>query len=679
MTKTFAELEQAVKNGTGLHDLKDQLRDYVYSLSEKAFTKGDAYRDAIKNIAELKKRQDYIKECFLKSIGGLPEPSKDLNAEITGTIQFEGYKVEKIVFTPRENVYATANMYIPDGIIGNKKNAAVIFTCGHWDISKRGEGYQIVCQYLVRAGLIVFALDPVGQGERYSYINTEQKIGPCTMDHDYAGFQCIALGKDITRYFLHDIMRAFDYLASRPEINPDKIGITGTSGGGTQSCMMMLADKRIAAAAPSCFIMNRKQYMKTGQAQDREQIWRGLTEWGIDHEDFVLVMAPKPVMIVTVIQDFFPVEAADRTYNRCARFWEMHGKKDNINFITDDYRHRFTSINAKKAAVFFVKHLLDAEIDPDTFFNDSLIKEVPDDDYKLNCTPTGQVQTSYANSRFIYDENKLELEALIYRQEKERLQGLTEDKLMDKTLSFLRGCIEKNRVPVGSHYLRRWLDEEEGWVMTDKGLAAKGLIWLAQEDVRNTGMAFINKNYIDKKLPVTIMLVEGGTHSITKHLDYIIKTCGRDRVAIIVDVTGIGMTLPRQISFTGDPHEFYGVVYKLNDDLLWLGDSLAALRTFDLLRFIDIIWNDKSFDVLSCGIEIYTHGRYSVYADFAKFIDGGDKISKVISDAPLTSYKDFINERFYERSDIASVILPGLLDYADLDDIRRWNGREDGK
>jgi hypothetical protein len=106
---------------------------------------------------------------------------------------------------------------------------------------------------------------------------------------------------------------------------------------------------------------------------------------------------------------------------------------------------------------------------------------------------------------------------------------------------------------------------------------------------------------------------------------------------------------------------------------LWLDDSLAALRVHNLLRLVDIITNNANgiFDV-GGGIEIYTHGRYSIYADIAKFTDGGESIKKVVSDEPLVSYKDFITNRFYERSDIASVIMPGLLNYADLDDIRQW-------
>ena len=192
----FKKIEQLAKNGTWLYDLKDQLKDYVYGLSDMAFKKGDSDRDAISDRAALEKRQEHIKRSFIGAIGGIPEPSKDINAKLAGTVWFDGYRVEKIIYSPRENVYVTANMYIPDNIEG--KTGAVLFVCGHWKEGKHAGEYQEVCQYLVRAGLVVFAQDPTGQGERFGYIDKksgETKVNPCVEEHDYEGFQCMACGK----------------------------------------------------------------------------------------------------------------------------------------------------------------------------------------------------------------------------------------------------------------------------------------------------------------------------------------------------------------------------------------------------------------------------------------------------------------------------------------------------
>ncbi|MCL2098855.1 MAG: prolyl oligopeptidase family serine peptidase [Oscillospiraceae bacterium] len=640
----FEKIEQIAKNGTSLYDLKDQLRDYVYAASNKAFEKGDADRDAVADAAGIEKRREYIKECFTEAIGGFPEPSKDLSVKITETRRFDGYKVENIIYTPRDNVYVTANMYIPDNITG--KTGAVIFVCGHWEKGKHAEEYQVVCRYLVKAGLIVFAHDPIGQGERVSYINTDPPVNWGVDEHDYAGFQCIAAGKSIARYFVHDTMRALDYLVSRPEVDPEKIGITGNSGGGTQSSLMMLADSgRLAAAAPATFIMNRKYYMKTGQAQDREQIWHGLTARGVDHEDIILSMAPKPVLILGVVHDFFPIEATEKTYRRCRRFWEIYGKRDCLERFYDDCDHHYTRKMAQKSAQFFAKHLLGTEVGE---IDGTGIEAV--DEKLLLCTPTGQVMTSIEGARAVYDEINAELPGLL---------GKRAGKTKEDAVNFLRGRIYKNRTAPDAYFLKRWLSE------TSAGeLRAEGYLWMAQEDIINTALVFTNKEDAGKRLPATVAVWSGGTYNLAEHAEFITDTCNRRRAAIVLDLTGTGMTTQRALNGT-DPLAFYGVMFKLNDDLLWLDDSLTALRTYDLLRFIDILERGDMFD--ADNIEVYSHGRYSVYADIAGFIDG--RIKKVISRDPLTSYREFIKTKFYERSEISSVIMPGLLEYTDLDDM----------
>jgi hypothetical protein len=93
---------------------------------------------------------------------------------------------------------------------------------------------------------------------------------------------------------------------------PRWIGVTGNSRGGTQASLVRLADPRVAAAAPATFIMNRETYQRTGQPQDAEQIWPGFTGAGFDHEDILLAMAPKPVCVLAVTSDFFPIEGTHR-------------------------------------------------------------------------------------------------------------------------------------------------------------------------------------------------------------------------------------------------------------------------------------------------------------------------------------------------------------------------------
>lgn len=236
---TIQDLERY--SPAGFYDIKDQLKELVYARSEEAFERGNSDRDAIKSMEDVKKRQKMVREKFIDAIGGLPPSDASLNAKITGTIKCDGFRIEKVIFESRPQNYVTANLYIPDSI--TVPAAAVQFLCGHSSQAKHSNDYHTVCLYLVKSGLVVMAQDPVGQGERFSYYENsigKNTIGEGTSEHSYAGCQCLPVGDASARYFVHDAMRGIDYLCSRPEVDSTRIGVTGSSGGGTQTSMMIV-------------------------------------------------------------------------------------------------------------------------------------------------------------------------------------------------------------------------------------------------------------------------------------------------------------------------------------------------------------------------------------------------------------------------------------------------------
>ncbi|WJH33578.1 prolyl oligopeptidase family serine peptidase [Paenibacillus sp. CC-CFT747] len=292
------------------YDVNDELKQHVYGRSIEAFARGDQARDAIVNRDQLEARRTHLRGKFMEAIGGIPACDTALNPRTTGRVQGEGFSIEKIMFESRPQTYVTANLYIPDSL--DSPRGAVLFLCGHDREAKHSEEYQTVCRILVHSGLVVLAIDPIGQGERFSYYEAdagELTVADGIIEHEYAGMQCLPLGDGLARYFLHDAMRAIDYLTTRPEVDPARIGVTGNSGGGTQTSMLMLADPRLAAAAPGTFIMSRQSYLITGQAQDAEQVWFGMSAAGLDHEDILLAMAPRPVLVLAVTNDFFLLKA----------------------------------------------------------------------------------------------------------------------------------------------------------------------------------------------------------------------------------------------------------------------------------------------------------------------------------------------------------------------------------
>ncbi|MDF2721232.1 MAG: hypothetical protein K0Q59_907, partial [Paenibacillus sp.] len=394
-------IESLEKFVLSIYDVKDQFKRWVYDRSLRAFAAGNQARDDVRTVEQLQARQADMRGKLIAALGGLPESDSPLHAQVTGTVAGDGYRIDKVMFQSRPSAYVTANLYMPDGI--DAPRAAVLFLCGHADAGKQYPRYQSVCQRLVAEGLIVLAVDPIGQGERLGYYNRDSgrlDVQPCTAEHDFVGNQCLPLGDGLARYFVHDAMRAIDYLCSLPEVDSSRIGVTGNSGGGTQTSLVMVCDPRIAAAAPGTFIMSRESYILAGQSQDAEQIWRSMSKHGFDHEDILMALAPRPVLVLAATADFFPIEGTRNTVARTKRFWELFGVANRIGLQEDRSVHQYSPRLADAAARFFAEHLLGDRRPLETT---AII--APLDRERLNSTRSGQVRGDIDAVRGVYEEN----------------------------------------------------------------------------------------------------------------------------------------------------------------------------------------------------------------------------------------------------------------------------------
>ncbi|MEF3304976.1 alpha/beta hydrolase [Paenibacillus sp. GYB003] len=638
----------------GIYDVKDQLKRWVYDRSKAAFEQGDKDRDAITSVQGHQARVKLMREKLLECVGGLPPSDRPLNARRTGTLAFDGYTIDKIVFESRPSVYVTSSLYKPERLQG--PTAAVLFLCGHAENAKQYAPYQTVCRRLVAEGLIVLAMDPIGQGERFSYYEPETgqaAVRPGTHEHDHAGSACLPLGDSLARYFIHDAMRAVDYLSGLPEVDPRRIGVTGNSGGGLQTSLMMLCDDRIAAAAPGTFIMNRESYMYAGQGQDAEQIWRGMTKLGFDHEDLVLAMAPRPVIVLAVTSDFFPIEGTRRTVARTKRFWDMYGVADMPALAEDRSVHQYTPALADAAAAFFAEHLLGRKAS-----DRKAADIVPHAPELLNCTSSGQVRGDYGDARAVFDENVDRL-----REIEEKLAGIPDEQRKKRALEWLRERVEGSRIVPD-------LNPRHLQLFPADGLRVESYIWWSQEGIFNHGFAFRDAAYDGAKLPVTIGLWERGTTKLKDKFDWIRNVCSQGRIVFVLDVTGDGVCTPHPINAL-KLWDWYGTVHKLTTDLFWLDDSLAAVRCHDVLRALDMA--RELPDCEASSVRLHARGRFNLYAEIAAALD--DRIAAVETADGTDSVAAWVRSRYYDTSDTVGHILPGMLQVFDLPDLRRWRGR----
>lgn len=620
----------------GYFDASLQLQLHVYRRSEALFDHWERHKDALDSPERLREWQAHVRACALASIGGLPPADTPLEPELVGTAVGYGFEVDRLIFQSLPRVYVTANLYRPRRLIG--PTGAVLFLCGHSEQAKIYPPYQAVCQRLAKNGLIVLAVDPLGQGERKSYLDAagRELVRWGTGEHSYAGLQCWWLGHSIARYFVHDARRAIDYLAGLPEVDPARIGVTGNSGGGTQTAWTMLLEPRLAAAAPATFIMRRREYLWTGQAQDAEQIIPGGTAAGLDHEDYLIAMAPRPALVLSVDYDFFNLEGTVATVERARRAFRVLGHEEHLRFVHTPSTHEYHPVLARAATEFFVEHLLGQ--DPKTVDHSD---PRPLDPAALQCTRSGQVLLDRPDTRRVFDLNLQEYRAI---RESQAPQTPTPETARD----WLSDVIHRHRRP-GAPYAR-WLPAPA----LAGARVARGL-WWSERDVLGAGVLARPEGEAFRSLVVATF--EDGTREVERRRGWLETRLAEGQAVLVLDVRGTGALSPHPINERGLADD-YGTLFKLECDLLWLDDSLEAMRVYDVLRAIRLAREDTEIDLRDRPVRLYGAGLGATHAYLAAVLD--PRVEAIELENPPVDVAGTLEARLYRRDPDWQALLPGL-------------------
>jgi dienelactone hydrolase len=349
-------------------------------------------------VAYVRHTQNKIRACF----GSFPQKTP-LNARITGVVERDAYRIEKVIFESRPGFPVTANLYVPrerkfplPGVVG---------ACGHTVNGKAAETYQAFAQGLARLGYVVLIFDPVGQGERLEYANKEwsPRPRPGVEEHLYAGNQQLLVGEFIGAWMAWDGIRALDYLLSRKEVDPRHVGVTGNSGGGTQTTWLCGLEQRWTMAAPDCYITTYRRDLENELAADAEQCPPRVLAFGLDKGDFLAALAPKPIILVAQENDFFDVRGTQEAYDRLKRLYTLLGAPDRVKLFVGPGEHGFDQEGREAMYQWFnhVTRVSEAMREPGI---------VIEKDETLWCAPRGQV--AELNSRTVFSFTREKAKAL---------------------------------------------------------------------------------------------------------------------------------------------------------------------------------------------------------------------------------------------------------------------------
>ncbi len=386
-----------------------------------------AFEKAIKSEAACRKWQEDRRAFFLDQIGGLPKRTP-LNPNIVGTLQGDGYRVEKILLETRPGFHLTANLYLPDS---PAPWPAVLVPCGHSHDGKAVAQYQRASILLAKHGMAAICYDPIGQGERYQMLDLSTRRTAfddaahvpvphpnvrllCTTEHTMMAITSALIGANVAQFRIWDGIRVIDYLQTRPDILPDKIGCTGNSGGGTETAYLMALDDRIVAAAPGCYLTTFRALIDTKGPQDGEQNIFAQISYGMDEADYCIMRAPKPTLIVAGARDAtFNFNGTWDLYKDVKRFYSRLGRTDAVDINAPDAPHGFTFQQREAVASWMHRWLLGREklireVDPlPDSFSDEQMREWNRPDWpqeQLQCTPKGQALLM-EGERSVFDIN----------------------------------------------------------------------------------------------------------------------------------------------------------------------------------------------------------------------------------------------------------------------------------
>ncbi len=590
--------------------------------------------------------QSYVREVqekIQRSFGPWPEKTP-LSPRITGVVERDAYRIEKVVFESRPSFLVTGNLYVPKG--RGFPLPGVVGTCGHSNNGKAYLQYQSFAQGLARQGYVVLIFDPVGQGERLQYPNEklQSRIGVGVREHIYAGNQQFLVGEFFGAWRAWDGIRALDYLLTRQEVDPKRVGVTGCSGGGTMTTWLCGVDRRWTMAAPSCFVTTFARNCENELPADTEQCPPGALALGLDHCDFLAAMAPAPIIMLTKEGDYFDIRGGEKVYERLRRLYGLLGAEDNISMFVEAGGHGYSQKSREAMYRWFNRatRVSDAQAEPNLTI---------EKDETLWCAPKGQI--CELNSRPMYSFTAEKAKALAGQRPKEP----TLPQLRNKVHKLLRLPRPDNTTPE-YRILRNWSSRKypkPRWtsyvIETEPGIQAV-VYKLGSEQL-------IARPHADGKRAILYVAhLSSDAELRSEPLIAELIKADPDAALYTVDVRGIGESRPD----TCDENSFfdlYGSDYFYAIHSIMLDRPYIGQRTFDVLRVLAWLRSIGHEDIHLVG-----KGWGALPATFAAVLS--DNVRQVTLKNALTSYSDIAQSQDYAWP--LSTLVPNVLTAFDLPD-----------
>ena len=609
--------------------IHDPLLRWMNQIAQQQLQARQRVIDQIHTVAEAEARKQVVRGKLLELLGGLPDYSGPLNAKITGQIQADGYTIEKVLFQSLPNFYVTGDLYRP-----NKpgRYPAILYQSGHTQEGKPEP--QRAAANLALKGFVVLATDPIGQGEReqsYDPQSSEVLAGWSVPEHIQGGAQAILIGESAARFFIWDAKRGIDYLVSRPDVDPNRLGAAGCSGGGALTTFIGAMDPRLKAVIPACY-PNSYQLLFAGPDPDTEMSFPQFLVSGLDVADYVEVTAPTPWLIQETEEDYFTPAGARMVYEEARHWYGIYGAEDKIGFFVGPGPHGTPLVSREAVYKWMIRWLKDGEGDyheqPVHLYNN----------FELLVTPTGHVD-DIPGSRKVY-------------------QLILDDfhaKMRPETIPELQAELSKLKIPTdGSAPETKLLDESNAGEVRRQHIRFE-----SEPGVEIKGSLYIPASPSGRK-PAVLLVEDSGPYfqaATTESLAN--RMAKKGRVVLTIE--------PREAAGE-DWHAPFVGDWLTNSRANQIGLNMPAMRAHDILRGVDLL--SARSDVDPASIHAGARRVKGIWLLLAAAAD--PRIGKVWLDRTPYSLRAALHNTL--NTELFDAVIPGFALHWDLDDLTKAMG-----
>jgi dienelactone hydrolase len=293
-----------------------------------------------------RQRDERLKQ-FRTMMGLEPMPERcDLSPRVYGGFSGDGYRAEKVAFEILPGVHATANLYRPDPMpVGCLP--AVLYVCGHHVIGVHA--YQAHGAMWARRGYACLVLDTIEQhdnrGDHHALFYGSRL--------DWVSRGYVPAGGE-----LWNSMRAVDFLLSLPEIDPERVGVTGLSGGGAHSFFLPIADERIACAATLCGVDTLKFFIGDWHWLHHCDCMFPYNIFQQDSSDWAALIAPRPLLLGFASKDgLFSPAGYKLLADRTRRIYALYGAEDACRLLEYPGPHGYKPESVEAVNRWFDRHV----------------------------------------------------------------------------------------------------------------------------------------------------------------------------------------------------------------------------------------------------------------------------------------------------------------------------------